>query len=590
MSLVIGKRYQIELEESAIIGIGGMGKVYCGHDIVTGETVAVKSLNPDIIKSQPDIVERFAREAEALRRLNHDNIVHVHTTIDEGDSHYIVMDYMSGGSLQDLLDRTGFLPIKQAVQIALDVAKGLCAAHSRGIIHRDIKPANVLLAEDGTARLTDFGVAFLNDRTRVTRTGVVVGTVSYLSPEALNGEQLDERTDIWAFGIMLYEMIGGRHPFDDSTMTTLLTSVISQPPIDIHILRPETPKPLSDLLSWLLEKNRAQRIGSASDIVAALEKINLVIDTDELPVNRQVLQTVVEKGDLGPIRDFIKNGDNNAAKTLLRPLLKNKPSAEAWYLAAQVATTDEQKIKCLKQALELDPWHTPANRLLHKLEGLKPNTPPPAAQTVVLTDGIKPLQPLTKKNPRPLAHERRAISQRIWRRLGIYSAIILTMSCSLITLGLVGVVPGVINMMNTFLGGPAPIYEINGTPIEQLPDAPLMMAPSVSQQAPSQAMAVIDHGLMNEYIFFARQGESYSIWVQFLSINANRVSRNVVLLDPNGQKATHICLNSGNLLAGDNGVAFEECRINITGDWKLRVLGRREESVGAYFVGVQKLD
>lgn len=266
---VIAGRYQIERE----LGQGGMGTVYQGKDTHNGEVVAIKRLKPEVIVSEPDIVERFAREAEALRELNHPNIVTVYDTVQEADSHYIVMAYMPGGSLDDLLEERGRLSVNRALDIALDLADALTRAHRLKIVHRDIKPANVLLAADGTPRLTDFGVAHIASKERVTGTGAAVGTFDYLPPEALNGEPVDTRTDIWAFGVMLYEMLTGERPFSGQTISHTLTNILTRPTPDLEALRPDAPVGLVDLIYRMLEKDRNARIPSVRQVGLELEAL-----------------------------------------------------------------------------------------------------------------------------------------------------------------------------------------------------------------------------------------------------------------------------------------------------------------------------
>src|SRR5512147_2591731 len=160
-------RYQI----GQLIGSGGMGNVFIGTDVLTGETVAIKQLRVEARGNMPQLVERFKREGEALRRLNHPNIVKVLATSDEGDQHFIVMEYVSGGSLADLLIAQPKLPFERVVSIGLELSDALSRAHHLHILHRDIKPANILLAEDGTPRLTDFGIARIGQMPRLTETG-----------------------------------------------------------------------------------------------------------------------------------------------------------------------------------------------------------------------------------------------------------------------------------------------------------------------------------------------------------------------------------------------------------------------------------
>jgi serine/threonine-protein kinase len=156
---IVGGRFEIADPERDLLGRGGMGDVYRGIDTRTGELVAVKVLRSEVVTGAPDAVARFIREGEALRELNHPNIVKMVAAVEEGGRHYLVMEYVPGGSLRDLLERQEALPVTRTVEIALEVADALTRAHHLGIIHRDLKPSNVLLAEDGTPRVSDFGHA-----------------------------------------------------------------------------------------------------------------------------------------------------------------------------------------------------------------------------------------------------------------------------------------------------------------------------------------------------------------------------------------------------------------------------------------------
>ncbi len=274
----IAGRYRIGRE----IGAGGMGSVFLGMDVQTEEQVAIKRLNPELTRNDPDIIQRFEREAEALRRLNHPNIVKVFAHTVENDRHYIVMEFVSGGSLADTLEKTPQMPIDRTLNIALDLSDALTRAHRLKIIHRDIKPANVLLAEDGTPRLTDFGVAYMSDGNRVTETGMMVGTLAYLPPEVLSGEKMDERGDIWAFGIMLYEMLAGERPFSADNTGAMLHGILMNPTPDIFEYRDDVPWTLMGLVYWMLEKDPAKRPQSTRLIGAMIENI---LSGKTLPAN-----------------------------------------------------------------------------------------------------------------------------------------------------------------------------------------------------------------------------------------------------------------------------------------------------------------
>lgn len=271
---IIAGHYEIDISDNQnnFIGQGGMGTVYIGKDTDTHELVAVKQLKNEVILQDPDIVRRFELEGDALRRLNHPNIVKMLATDDNNNAHFLVMEYVEGGSLLDVLNEEKQLSIQRILYIALDLADALTRAHRLKILHRDIKPANVLIAKDGTPRLTDFGMARVQD-VQVTQSGMIVGTLSYLSPEALHGESIDERSDIWAFGVLLYEMLTGERPFPETNPGPLITSIMTKKVPDLETIRPDAPTALVDLVYRMLKKDVHARIPSVRLIGAELESI-----------------------------------------------------------------------------------------------------------------------------------------------------------------------------------------------------------------------------------------------------------------------------------------------------------------------------
>ena len=256
-----------------LLGQGGMGHVYRGLNLQNDEPVAIKVLKQDVVANKPELVARFVREGEALRQLNHPNIVKMLAASEQDGRHFLVMEYVSGGSLQELIAADGPLPVNRVLEISLDVADALTRAHRLNIIHRDLKPPNVLLAEDGTPRLTDFGIARMVDSTQITESGLMVGTLNYLSPEGCDGQALDERTDIWAFGIILFEMLTGKRPFSGETMPAILAAIVSQPTPDLSQYRTDIPPALLDLVGRMLAKDPEQRVSSVRLVGAELEAI-----------------------------------------------------------------------------------------------------------------------------------------------------------------------------------------------------------------------------------------------------------------------------------------------------------------------------
>lgn len=269
---IIAGRYTLERQ----IGAGGMGTVYLCTDIKTEERVALKRLHHNRIEIQPELAERFVREAEALRTLNHPNIVKAYAHFEFEGDHYIVMEYVEGQDLSDLLIHRGKLPLNRTLDIALGVADALTRAHYLRIIHRDLKPANILLDGEGRPLLTDFGVAIWETKARMTAVGLQVGTPAYMAPEVINGESADPRADLWALGVMLHEMLSGKHPFFDGSINNLIVNILTRPAPDILTLRPDVPEALADLIDRMLTKDVTGRIGSARLIGAELEIISRI--------------------------------------------------------------------------------------------------------------------------------------------------------------------------------------------------------------------------------------------------------------------------------------------------------------------------
>jgi len=264
----IFNRYQFE----QLLGQGGMGTVYHGLDTRSDQPVAIKVLIPEIAAGNLEAVARFLQEAEALRELNHPNIVKILATGEEDGAHYIVMEFISGGSLSDMLERNGQFSINATIEIALDIADALTRVHRLDIIHRDLKPSNVLLAEDGTTRLADFGLARVKNN-KITQVDFLVGTLVFISPEVIQGMQADSRSDIWAFGAMLFEMLTGQLPFDADTPLALVSAITTKPTPNLEVLRPDAPIALVDLIYRMLEKDPGIRIPSVRLVGAELEAI-----------------------------------------------------------------------------------------------------------------------------------------------------------------------------------------------------------------------------------------------------------------------------------------------------------------------------
>jgi formylglycine-generating enzyme required for sulfatase activity/tRNA A-37 threonylcarbamoyl transferase component Bud32 len=240
------------------------------RDVNLKRKLAVKVLSPDVISSH-SVLERFRREAETVAQLSHPHIVPLHFIGQKDDLIYLVMQCIEGGSLAEKLARERQLSIEDAARIFQEIASALAHAHKRGVVHRDIKPQNVLLdADSGRALVTDFGIARTAEGGSLTATGMVVGTPAYLSPEQVTGEPSDHRADIYALGVMMYEMLAGQPPFTGATPTAVLMKRLGGPPPPLQSVRSDIPAPLADVVDACLATDPNERIQNAADIVRSI--------------------------------------------------------------------------------------------------------------------------------------------------------------------------------------------------------------------------------------------------------------------------------------------------------------------------------
>jgi serine/threonine protein kinase len=288
----LGARLQAALGDGYVVegrlGAGGFAVVFQVADVHLKRKLAVKVLSPDVIASH-SVLERFRREAETVAQLSHPNIVKLHFIGQKEDLVYLVMEMIDGGSLADRLQRETMLPVEDASRIFGEVAGALAHAHKRGVVHRDIKPQNVLLdAETGRALVTDFGIARTAEGGSLTATGMVVGTPAYLSPEQVTGEPSDHRADIYALGVMAYEMLAGRAPFTGPTPTAVLMKRLGGPPEPLRSIRKEIPPALEELVDACLATNPDERIQNAADIARALTGHSPVSGAHTTSIRRQL--------------------------------------------------------------------------------------------------------------------------------------------------------------------------------------------------------------------------------------------------------------------------------------------------------------
>jgi hypothetical protein len=271
-------------EVTGALGAGGMGEVYKAHDTTLGRDVAIKVL-PEPFAHDPQRLSRFQREAKMLASLNHPTIATIHGLEASNGTHFLIMELVSGETLAERIKREGPVPIDQALKIGVQIGEALEAAHEKGIIHRDLKPANVKVTPEGKVKVLDFGLAkaFAGEESgsdpsnsptlsqAATLPGVILGTPAYMSPEQARGKAVDKRTDIWAFGCVLYELLTSNHAFEGETVTEILASVLKGEP-DWQALPPATPAKIRDLLRRCLQKNVRQRARDAGDVQIEIEE------------------------------------------------------------------------------------------------------------------------------------------------------------------------------------------------------------------------------------------------------------------------------------------------------------------------------
>src|SRR5438046_4789178 len=259
---VFNARYEIKQH----VARGGMAEVFLARDLLLDRPVALKVLFPEFAADR-SFVERFRREARAAAGLNHPSIVSIYDWGEQDSTYFIVMEYVEGRTLRDVIRREGPLLPERAADIAGDIAAALAFAHQNGIFHRDVKPGNVLLSPTGQVKVTDFGIARAADAAQesLTQTGTVMGTATYFSPEQAQGHPVDARSDVYALGVVIYEMVAGRPPFVGDNPVSIAYLHVRETPLPASRHNPDVPPPLEAVIMKTLAKNPANRYSSAED-------------------------------------------------------------------------------------------------------------------------------------------------------------------------------------------------------------------------------------------------------------------------------------------------------------------------------------
>jgi serine/threonine-protein kinase len=333
----IGK-YEILAE----LGQGAMGTVYRARDPVLDRLVALKTVSPGLL-SKRETFQRFEREARAAARLQHRNIVTIYELGEVEGTLFIAMELLEGMDLAHAMSPRDRLSVPHKVQIVVDVCRGLDFAHKRGVVHRDVKPANILILPDGTVKLVDFGIARLEDSS-MTRTGLILGTPSYMSPEVLTGQRVDHRADMWATGVLLYEMLSGKPPFEGDTIPTVVYKVINQPPPPLDPVQVGAPPGLLEVVARALAKDPAQRYLDMAQMGAELQAVMGLSGAAETPL-------------FGAAREQACQRDLEEARRLL------------------AANDLERALEAARRARALDPSRTEVVALVRELEDRLADSP-----------------------------------------------------------------------------------------------------------------------------------------------------------------------------------------------------------------------
>ena len=326
----IGKYEVVDL-----VGKGGMGVVYKANDPHLGRAVAIKMMTTVDYVDNPELLQRFYREAQSTGNLHHRNIVTVYELGDQDGSPYLVMEYLEGESLDSIISSRRPLNLLEKINFIADVCDGLAYAHQKSIVHRDIKPGNIMVLKDGGVKIVDFGIAHIGDRT-VTRTGQLLGSLSYMSPEQISGKQVDARTDIFSLGVVLYQLLTLNLPFEGETPAATLLKIIHEKPRSVADFLDSFPRELEDIILRALAKDREDRYPTVQDLAFDLAQV-------KERVQQEILQEHLHKAESLLARE----GLPEAREQLLRVLKLDRHNSRAM----ELIRTTQQRIQ--QQELEV---------------------------------------------------------------------------------------------------------------------------------------------------------------------------------------------------------------------------------------------
>jgi eukaryotic-like serine/threonine-protein kinase len=362
------------------IGHGAMGVVYRARDPFINRLVALKTITTGVA-DDPALLERFYREAQSAGGLQHPNIVTIYDMGDEGHVPYIAMELVEGENLEQVIARRAPLSISLKLVYAMQACRAFDYAHKRGIVHRDIKPGNVMVSKDGSVRVVDFGIARVLETSK-TQTGMLIGTFAYMSPEQYHGEHADERSDIWSFGVLVYELLTFQRPFTGATPASLMHSICQQDPAPLSAILADCPNELELIVSKLLKKSPAERYQSMEDVLLELEPVSRRLQSLAVAELIEQANELIEKSEFAQGRELLRQALQVESGNQKARVLLEKANVELKRIAVRPkvqeciervrALLDEGKIQeaklAVENALHLDSTYKPAQELQRVVE------------------------------------------------------------------------------------------------------------------------------------------------------------------------------------------------------------------------------
>ena len=377
------------------LGQGAMGIVYKAKDPLIDRVVAIKTITLSLALDEKEEYEgRFYQEAKAAGRLNHPNIVTIYDVGKSGDVAYIAMEFLQGRELRDIMNDVGLLPVDQVLDIVAQVAQGLAYAHEHEIVHRDVKPSNIMVVHDGHVKITDFGIARMASSAVHTQTGMVLGSPKYMSPEQVMGKTIDQRSDIFSLGVMLYEMLTGQAPFNGENVNAIMYQTLNAVPAPPNTLNPAVPEMANFIVAKALAKKLEDRYQNARDFAVDLRACR-----DTLPRSGKQINVSPPAGGERKLPDAIattgsKEASDEEAKSLSTAGLSQAfdSAAATMRLAALTATSED--VDELAKTLKIQRPSAGAIKLAapsaRNIRPVSPAAPRPAARQNLAEPSAQP--------------------------------------------------------------------------------------------------------------------------------------------------------------------------------------------------------